>query len=489
MKKDSLRRSIFYRHRVLWGFGFFIIITALLAGYNFWSLPGGLTEAEMTAASISGHWSPLAVSASSDWLVNLPWNFLQSTSIHIFGLSTFSVRLPAVILMCLVAAGMFFLIKKWSRFSLAMIGGLLMSASVLFISLARGGTPAAMALFLIVCALAAATTIVVDKRSKLVALAAKIAVGICLALLIYFPGGLYVTIALLLTGLLHPKVRLLLVRIKVWKMLLATLLAFCLMLPLIWTVALHWSNGGSETLYQLLLFDGQWSIANLTAVLDALFGSSADLVQGIMVPVITIVGLLLVVIGITRALVDAFSARSYLVLSTLAMTLVISLRQPGLIYLLLLPITLLTALGMEVLISKWYSLFPRNPYARGTAVVMLSVLVMAVACTSLMQYLSNQNYSSTVAYGYNMEFRMVRQEIRSRSNEKVKLVVSSDQLAFYQVMQRNYPNLSVVDTLDKLDATTMILASSGQVVKKTLPSKIITSWHSNDPVLVRIYSK
>ncbi len=200
-------------------------------------------------------------------------------------------------------------------------------------------------------------------------------------------------------------------------------------------------------------------------------------------------GLLLVVIGITRALVDAFSARSYLVLSTLAMTLVISLRQPGLIYLLLLPITLLTALGMEVLISKWYSLFPRNPYARGTAVVMLSVLVMAVACTSLMQYLSNQNYSSTVAYGYNMEFRMVRQEIRSRSNEKVKLVVSSDQLAFYQVMQRNYPNLSVVDTLDKLDATTMILASSGQVVKKTLPSKIITSWHSNDPVLVRIYSK
>lgn len=193
----------------------------------------------MTAASISGHWSPLAVSASSDWLVNLPWNFLQSTSIHIFGLSTFSVRLPAVILMCLVAAGMFFLIKKWSRFSLAMIGGLLMSASVLFISLARGGTPAAMALFLIVCALAAATTIVVDKRSKLVALAAKIAVGICLALLIYFPGGLYVTIALLLTGLLHPKVRLLLVRIKVWKMLLATLLAFCLMLPLIWTVALQ----------------------------------------------------------------------------------------------------------------------------------------------------------------------------------------------------------------------------------------------------------
>ena len=346
-----------------------------------------------------------------------------------------------------------------------------------------------MALFLIVCALAAATTIVVDKRSKLVALAAKIAVGICLALLIYFPGGLYVTIALLLTGLLHPKVRLLLVRIKVWKMLLATLLAFCLMLPLIWTVALHWSNGGSETLYQLLLFDGQWSIANLTAVLDALFGSSADLVQGIMVPVITIVGLLLVVIGITRALVDAFSARSYLVLSTLAMTLVISLRQPGLIYLLLLPITLLTALGMEVLISKWYSLFPRNPYARGTAVIMLSVLVMAVACTSLMQYLSNQNYSSTVAYGYNMEFRMVRQEIRSRSNEKVKLVVSSDQLAFYQVMQRNYPNLSVVDKLDKVDTTTMVLASSGQVVKKTLPSKIITSWHSNDPVLVRIYSK
>ncbi len=489
MKKDSLRRSIFYRHRVLWGFSFFIIATTLLAGYKFWSLPGGLTEAEMTAVSISGHWSPLAASASSDWLVNLPWNFLQSISIHVFGLSTFSMRLPAVILMILVAAGMFFLIKKWSRFSLAMIGGMLMVASVLFISLARNGASAAMVLFLIVCALVAATTIVVDKRSQLVALVSKIAVGICLALLVYFPGGLYMTVALMITGLLHPKVRLLLVRIKVWKMALAALLAFCLMFPLIWTISLHWSNGGSATLSQLLLFDGEWSIANLAAVLDALFGVQAALNQGLMVPVVTIVGLLLVVIGITRALVDAFSARSYLLLSTLVMTLIISLRQPGLVYLLLLPLTLLTALGMEVLIGKWYSLFPRNPYARGTAVVMLSVLVMTVACTSLIQYLNNQNYSSTIAYEYNVEFRMARQEIRSRSNEKMHLVVSHDQLAFYQVMQRDYPNVSVTDELGKIDTTTMVLASSGQIEKKVLPSKIITSWHSNDPVLIRIYSK
>lgn len=75
----------------------------------------------MTAASISGHWSPLAVSASSISSSNLPWNFLQSTSIHIFGLSTFSVRLPAVILMCLVAAGMF-PDQEVVEFSLAMIG-------------------------------------------------------------------------------------------------------------------------------------------------------------------------------------------------------------------------------------------------------------------------------------------------------------------------------------------------------------------------------
>lgn len=489
MNKNFLRRSVFYRHRVLWGFSFFIIFAGLLAGYRFWSLPGGLAESELTAASISGHWSPLAVSASPDWLINLPWNLLQSASIHVFGLSTFSIRLPAVVLMCLVAVGMFFLIRKWSRFSLAMIGGVLMITSVLFISLARNGAPAAMVLFLIIFALAAATTVIIDKRSPLVYLISKIALGICLALLVYFPGGLYMVVALILTGLLHPKVRLLLVRIRTWKMILAALLGFGLMLPLIWAISLHWSEGGSATLSQLLLFDGQWSIANLTTVLNALFGIQPDLNQGIMTPVITVVGLLLVVIGIIRALVDAFSARSYLVLSALVMILVISLRQPGLIYLLLLPLTLLTALGMEVLISKWYSLFPKNPYARGTAVIMLSILVVAVAGTSLIQYLNNQNHSSTIAYEYNLEFRIARQEIRMRANDPIKLIVDDNQLAFYQILQNKFSNLQVTTRLDKIDSTTLVLASSGQTVKKTLPSRIVTSWHSKDPVLMRIYSK
>lgn len=489
MNKNFLRRSVFYRHRVLWGFSFFIIFAGLLAGYRFWSLPGGLAESELAAASISGHWSPLAVSANPDWLVNLPWNLLQSASIHIFGLSTFSIRLPAVILMCLVATGMFFLIRKWSRFSLAMIGGTLMITSVLFISLARNGVPAAMVLFLIIFALAAATTVIIDKRSPLVYLISKITVGICLALLVYFPGGLYMVIALILTGLLHPKVRLLLVRIRTWKMILAALLGFGLILPLVWAISLHWSEGGSATLSQLLLFDGQWSIANLTTVLNALFSIQPDLNQGVMTPVITVVGLLLVVIGIIRALVDAFSARSYLVLSALVMILVISLRQPGLIYLLLLPLTLLTALGMEVLISKWYSLFPKNPYARGTAVIMLSILVVAVAGTSLIQYLNNQNHSSTIAYKYNLEFRIARQEIRVRAQDPIKLVVDDSQLAFYQILQRDFSNLKVTTKLDKIDSTTLVLASSGQTIKKTLPSRIVTNWHSKDPVLMRIYSK
>ena len=487
MKKDFLRRSIFYRHRVLWGFIAFSVFAVLFAGYNFWQLPAGLTESEMSAAAISGHWSPFALSISPEQLVNLPWNFLQSISIGIFGLSTFSIRLPAVVLMCLAAMVMFFLIKKWSRFSLAMIGGFLMITSVLFISLARNGTPASAVLFLMTLALAAATTVVIDKRPPFIYLTAKIIVGVCLALLIYFPGGMYITAAIVLAGLLHPKVRLLLVRTKTWKMLLAGLLGLVLLLPLILTISLRWHDGGSAAISTLLLFDGQWSIANLATSLDALFGVQSGLNHGVITPIITIVGLLLVVLGILRALADASSARSYLVLSALVMAVMASWRQPGLAYLFFLPIVLLTALGMEVLISKWYSLFPRNPYARGIAVVMLSVLVTTLSFTSLNMYLSTQNYNSAVVYGYNLEFRLARQEVRQRSQDNLTLVVSDDQLEFYKLLQNDFPHLTVTNKLPKDQPTTLVLASSGLVKAKQLPAKIITSWHSIDPVLIRVY--
>ncbi len=466
-----------------------MLFVVLFAGYRFWLLPGGLTEAEIATASTSGHWSPLALSFSPDWLVNLPWNFLQHTSIDLFGLSTFAIRLPAVLLMIMVAAGMFYLIKKWSRFSLAMIGGFLMITSVLFISLARHGAPAAMVLFLIVTSLVAATTVVVDKRSSFITLLAKVVVGICLALLIYFPGGIYMAAMLIVTGLLHPKVRLLLVRIKAWKMVLAALLGIGLLLPLVLAMSLHWPDGGGATLSQLLLIDGQWSLSNLAASLEALFGAQAGLDHGVVTPIITIVGLLLVAIGTIRVLADASSARSYLVLSTLLMTLIASWRQPELIYLLFLPLTLLTVLGMEVLIGKWYSLFPKNPYARGTAVIMLSVLVATIAFASLGRYLDVQYYSSNVAYQYNSEFRIVRQEVRKRSNDQLTLVVKRDQLPFYQLLAENFSNLTVTDKLPKSQSTVLVLASSGQTKGKQLPSRIITTWHSVDPVLIRVYQQ
>jgi hypothetical protein len=162
--------------------------------------------------------------------------------------------------------------------------------------------------------------------------------------------------------------------------------------------------------------------------------------------------------------------------------------QPTLVYLLFIPLTLLTTVGLETLVRKWYDLFPRNPYARILAVVPLTILIAGLGWTSISRFGLGQNYETNVVYHYSQEFTAVRNTLSKENTAAATLVVMPDDKAFYEILQRDFPKLKVVDSSVKSssDQAVIVLASADQLPAGT-PKTIITNSHQNDAVLLRVY--
>jgi hypothetical protein len=199
-----------------------------------------------------------------------------------------------------------------------------------------------------------------------------------------------------------------------------------------------------------------------------------------------LVAVVIALLGLIRVCVDISSARSYLTLSLLLTTLTLSAWQPTLVYLLFIPLALLVTVGIETLIRQWYDLFPRNPYARVLAIVPLTIMIAGLGWTSIARFNLSQSYDVSTVYNYSQEFSAARQEIATRDGNAV-LVVSRDdeQRRFYEILQRDFPNLKVATEPQK-DARNIVLGSAG-VLNDTIPDKIVTNWHSQNAVLLRVY--
>ena len=481
-----------YRFRYLIGFGIVGIFIILLATYKFWQLPNGLSTGEVDALAVSGHFSPVLMfsefSRHLGWLINLPWTVLQWLSLEIFGVSTFGARLPAVILAVLSGVGIALVLRKWTRPNIAAISSFLAVTSVTFMSLSRSGTAAAMMTFLIVATLLSATTILYTNRKySFRILLAKIAVGVALAAMLYQPGGVYVVAVFCLAGFLHPRIRLLFVRTKTWKILLGAVAGLIVIAPLIAGIILQLFNSDLSIIKQLLVLNGSLSIDNLKAASVAMLGIGTGEFGGLITPPITLVGLIIAILGLARIVTEVFSARAYLVLPFTLLAMILTVAQPAMIYLLFVPLVLLTTVGLEVLVYHWYSLFPRNPYARIFALFPLTILVLGLGWTSILRFNSIVNYSGEASYYYNQEFQAAANWLQGNTDNPVHIVARDDQAELYQTLQKDFDNLTVSSKITDAENATNIVLQSSAVETTNQPKQVVSGSLKNNPVLLRIY--
>ena len=498
-RKRSIQRSWLYRYRYLLASILLAVIVLAISIYRFWSVPSGLSASEKLSAIASGRLAGGNVTG----LVNAPWLIPEALAIKLYGMTIFALRLPALLLVVASILTMMLVIRAIYRPSLAMMGGLLMACSAFTISLGRAGTPAVMTVLLLTLAILLGYYVVNAKQK----VAPAVGLALDLMALSYMSGGLYIVVALAVVALLHPKSR---YTIKRHKKLLAGIAVAYLILLLVPMLLI----GGYRTTLASLLVIGTPSPANLRQLASGYVAGSAGLTGGLMTPMLTITGAIMVVIGlITLARRGGLlSLRSYVIISLLVAGVSMTAFNPDYIYLLFIPTILLEVIAIGYIVDKWHGLFPQNPYARSLAILALSILIGSISLLDINRYISAVNYQASVAYQYDQTLPAVNQLLTSNPHAEIRLVVHSEtDYQLYSLLTNRYSNLRVYRHDDKRineliksleakqtggslvdsKAPPLKLAIAGRAIRSDVQklklSHVYTGWVQHDSLLLAVY--
>ena len=498
-RKRSIQRSWLYRYRYLLASILLAVIVLAISIYRFWSVPSGLSVSEKLSAIASGQLAGGNVTG----LVNAPWLILEALAIKLYGMTIFALRLPALFLVVASILTMMLAIRAIYRPSLAMMGGLLMACSAFTISLGRAGTPAVMTVLLLTLAILFGYYVVNAKQK----VAPAIGLALDLMALSYMSGGLYIVVALAVVALLHPKSR---YTIKRHKKLLAGIAVAYVILLLVPMLLI----GRSRTTLASLLVIGTPSPANLRQLASGYVAGSAGLTGGLMTPMLTITGAIMVVIGlITLARRGGLlSLRSYVIISLLVAGVSMTTFNPDYIYLLFVPTILLEVIAIGYIVDKWHGLFPQNPYARSLAILALSILIGSISLLDINRYISAVNYRASVVYQYDQTLPAVNQLLTSNPHAEIRLVVHSEtDYQLYSLLTNRYSNLRVYrhddrrinELIKSLEAKQtggslvdskappLKLAIAGKAIRsdaqKLKLSHVYTGWLQHDSLLLAVY--
>ena len=498
-RKRSIQRSWLYRYRYLLASILLAVIVLAISIYRFWSVPSGLSASEKLSAIASGR----LASGNITSLVNAPWLIPEALAIKLYGMTIFAPRLPALLLVVASILTMMLAIRAIYRPSLAMMGGLLMACSAFTISLGRAGTPAVMTVLLLTLAILLGYYVVNAKQK----VAPAVGLALDLVALSYMSGGLYIVVALAVVALLHPKSR---YTIKRHKKLLAGIAVAYLILLLAPILLI----GRGRTTLASLLAIGTPSLANLRQLADSYVAGSAGLTGGLMTPMLTITGAIMVVIGlITLARRGGLlSLRSYMIISLLVAGVSMTAFNPDYIYLLFIPTILLEVIAIGYIVDKWHGLFPQNPYARSLAILALSILIGSISLLDINRYISAVNYQASVVYQYDQTLPAVNQLLTSNPHAEIRLVAHSEtDYQLYSLLTNRYSNLRVyrhddrrinelIKSLEAKQTGGSLVDSKAPPLKLAIANKAIrsdvqklklshvyTGWLQHDSLLLAVY--
>lgn len=471
--KNVLMDSVFYKNRHIFGFFLVGILLYFFIVVGFARYPVGLSLAEKDTAILSAGFS------FPDSIINLPYIFLQWLSVILFDLSTFSLRLPSVLLALTTAGLIIAAIRNFTKSSVAITTGLIMSCSVFFLNFARSGSPEIMGIFLMSLAIFAISQIVTGKKKQLLWLSLLM---IAITLGVYVPGGIVFFIALLIVILVNKRSREIIGSLKKWQIAIAIIVGIIVLTPLILSIIVK-----PELLFSALGINNfQFSPNEILTNLQAYFLPSGADFGGYVTPLISFGQIALAVFGVIKLISDRKSSRAIFTLITAGITFIISLFMPAMSFLMFVPWVFLMAFGMLFVIDYWYDMFPLNPYARTLGFIPIGILVIALMMTDRASYLNANFYDARVINSRDSVFEATRQQLNSLAAHEINLVAPKKEMDFYKLFEKTYPTVTVTEKyVDKQEIKILLPGTFDQI--KSEPTLIVTGANKTDGILSKVY--
>lgn len=437
--KRQLADLTLYRLRYILGYGLlgllFVGAVIIASVYT----PGGLTQAEIDNLETT-----ISMPDSGYAVTNLPFHLMQLASLSLFGVSIFSIKLPAILLSIVASVAIFFLLRRWFKSNVAVLSMLIMTTTGQYIYIAQSATSHILYItFTALILLFASLTIQKASRQLLW----KIGLALSVGLSWYTPYFIYITLGLLIVALIHPHTRHHIFKKRErpnWFIASAVFIAA--IAPLAYLYATNQSLITSLIGYESLSVD---IVGNLKTLLMTFFWVEPVVVYGQILPILDFSSVALILLGVMVLFRQSYTSRSYMIVAWLLLTLPVVLFRPHLVSIISIPLFILLALGVETLLSEWYKLFPKNPYARGAGLVLLVGLIGIMTISGIDRFVNGYRYSPDAARAFSSDLTLVKRQLSERP-VRTLLVVGQDELPVYEALNKfsSYDILVTTDTND-----------------------------------------
>lgn len=472
MVKTLITDFFIYRWRYWIGYGSIAAILIGLLLYAGLYVPGGISQQEMqTAVQTSS--IDLQDTTSLD-VTSLPYSLLQRAIFEIAGISNFTIKLPSLLFAFAASAGAVLLLRRWFKPNIAVLATIIMITTGQFVFVAQSGTPSITYITWSVWLLLAATMITSDAPRRIMWLYIFFTIG---ALSLYTPLSLYLLVAMMFAALLHPHVRHIIKRIPRVHLVGAATLGAVIIAPLGYIVSVNPELG-----LQLLGVANSWPasiIANIQQLIQQYLNFASPASGALMMPVFGLGSFILILIGVWQLFITRYTARSYTIVAWTIFLSPVLILNPDYTSVTFVPILLLLATGLEYLLSSWYRIFPRNPYARVAGLVPLVILVGGLVASGVERYVYGYHYDPQTATAFSRDLSLLQHDDVSKGSAPATLVVTKDEEPFYAAVAAMQDNSLTVTTGMPTENTFVATRAANQQINNPDISRIIVDSRSN----------
>jgi 4-amino-4-deoxy-L-arabinose transferase-like glycosyltransferase len=481
MAKLLLSDFLTYRYRYQIGYILIIItfITLLVVAGVY--VPGGLSTSETQAfvKTASLDLQDLQTLA----IPNLPFFAAQRLSMDLFGSSIFAFKLPALICAFITGIGAVVLLRRWFRSNIAVLATVIMITTGQFLYIAQSGSASITYILWPIWLLLIATMITTSERHKRIW---KGLFFIALPLSLYTPLSIYLALAIISAGLLHPHVRYVIKKMSRPHLIFLVLLSILIVAPLGYLLSIHprlWLDLlGAPTTWPPDLFH------NLKVIFQQYFNFIHPQSGPLMTPVLDLGSMALILLGLWQLYLIRYTARSYTLTAWMIILVPVLIINPTFTSVTFVPLLLVLASGLAYLLKAWYKMFPRNPYARFVGVVPLAILVGGLVASGLYRYFDGYRFDPVTSTSFNRDLALYNQNVLGK--HVTKIYVSPDEKPFYEAVAKYNPHSNIVVTTNPPQFNGEYAATKAVHAKiSDTPLHIITTDDSQNSDRFYIYKK